>query len=66
MVKLGGKPLLHYQIEVLQSAGLNKILLVGGYCADRLNAKDLEIVLNPNFDTTNMVSTLLIILIIYS
>lgn len=58
MVELAGKPLLHHQLHVLRSAGLNEILLVGGYCADRIIAEGLEIVLNPKFDTTNMVSTL--------
>lgn len=58
MVELAGKPLLHHQLDVLRGAGLNKILLVGGYCADRLKADGVEIALNPKFDTTNMVSTL--------
>lgn len=58
MVKLAGKPLLHHQLEVLRDAGLSKILLVGGYRAERLNAEGVEIELNPNFATTNMVSTL--------
>jgi len=58
MVELAGKPILHHQLDVLRSAGLNEILIVGGYCADRLNAKDVEIILNPKFGKTNMVSTL--------
>lgn len=58
MVELAGKPLLHHQLEVLRDAGLHKILLVGGYCAERLNAEGVEIELNPKFATTNMVSTL--------
>lgn len=58
MVELAGKPLLHHQLKVLRDAGLSKILLVGGYCAERLNAEGVEIELNPKFATTNMVSTL--------
>lgn len=58
MVELAGKPLLHHQLEVLRDAGLSKILLVGGYHAERLNAEGVEIELNPKFATTNMVSTL--------
>ena len=58
MVELAGKPLLHHQLEVLRDAGLSKILLVGGYRAERLNAEGVEIELNPKFATTNMVSTL--------
>lgn len=58
MVELAGKPLLHHQLKVLRDAGLSKILLVGGYRAERLNAEGVEIELNPKFATTNMVSTL--------
>lgn len=58
MVELAGKPLLHHQLEVLRDAGLSKILLVGGYRAERLNAEGVEIELNTKFATTNMVSTL--------
>ncbi|MDA9343290.1 NTP transferase domain-containing protein, partial [Gammaproteobacteria bacterium] len=50
--------ILHHQLDVLRGAGLSKILLVGGYCVDRLNAEGVEITLNPMFDLTNMVSTL--------
>ena len=58
MVELAGKPILHHQLDVLRSAGLNEIVVVGGYCADRLDAEGVEIALNPMFDSTNMVSTL--------
>lgn len=58
MVELAGKPILHHQLDVLRNAGLSEILLVGGYCADRLNADGVEIAFNPKFDSTNMVSTL--------
>ena len=58
MVKLAGKSLLQRQLEVLRSAGINRIVLVGGYCADRLEAEGVELVMNPRFAETNMVSTL--------
>lgn len=58
MVELLGKPMLHRQIEVLRAAGVNDITLVGGYCASGLKADGVDVVLNPRYAETNMVSTL--------
>ena len=58
MVELLGKPMLHRQLEVLESAGIKDLVLIGGYKADKLNAPQTKIVLNPRFAETNMVSTL--------
>jgi len=58
MVKLAGKPLLYWQLRCLRSVRIEKILLVGGYCADRLEAKDVELATNPRYAETNMVTTL--------
>lgn len=58
MVELAGKPLLHRQLEALRSVGIEQILLVGGYRADRLDAKGVELATNPRYAETNMVSTL--------
>jgi choline kinase len=58
MVELLGKPLLHRQLEVLRAAGIHDVALVGGYCAEGLLAEGVEVVLNPRYAQTNMVSTL--------
>ena len=58
MVPLAGKPMLHRQVDVLRGAGLSDITLVGGYKADCLEAKDARVLLNPKYDSTNMVTTL--------
>lgn len=58
MVELAGRPLLHRQLDVLRSAGLDNILLVGGYRADRLQLQDIALVENPRYAETNMVATL--------
>ncbi|MDP9940106.1 phosphocholine cytidylyltransferase family protein [Ectopseudomonas alcaliphila] len=58
MVSLFGKPMLHRQLEVLRASGINDITLVGGYKADALDAEAVNIVLNPRYAKTNMVSTL--------
>lgn len=58
MVALAGKPMLHRQLEVLRGAGLNDITLVGGYKSECLQGGDAKVLLNPQYDTTNMVTTL--------
>lgn len=58
MVEIAGKPLLHHQVAALRGVGVDNILLVGGYRADRLDATNVEIDINPRFAETNMVNTL--------
>lgn len=60
MVELNGKPLLHYQLEVLESANIRteQIALVGGYLQDKLNAPGVRIYTNERYAETNMVTTL--------
>lgn len=58
MVKLLGKTLLDRQLQALRTAGIESILLVGGYHAEQLNASGVELTINPRFAETNMVSTL--------
>jgi choline kinase len=58
MVELANKPLLHHQIATLRSVGLNDIIVVGGHRANKIKGKNIKIVLNKDYKTTNMVSTL--------
>jgi len=58
MVSLFGKPMLHRQLEVLRAAGVRDITLVGGYMADALEVDSVDVILNPRYAETNMVSTL--------
>lgn len=58
LVSLMGQSLIDRQIAVLKSAGINDITIVGGYLAGRLDDLGLPVILNPEFDTTNMVATL--------
>ncbi|MBM3111552.1 NTP transferase domain-containing protein [Pseudomonas arcuscaelestis] len=58
LVQLQGRPLLHRQLQVLRAKGLNEITLIGGYRADCLQAEGLDVLVNPRFAETNMVSTL--------
>ncbi|MCG5528871.1 MULTISPECIES: NTP transferase domain-containing protein [Halorhodospira] len=58
MVELEGKPLLEHQLEVLRSAGVDDIHVVGGYRAEWLQRPDITLHINKRFDQTNMVATL--------
>lgn len=58
MVSFAKRPLLHWQLDTLRSAGVHDISLVGGYLADRVDAPGTNFVMNPRFASTNMVATL--------
>lgn len=59
MVALAGKPLLHRQMEAMKACGVNDgMTIIGGYRAEDLNTQGGDLVLNPEFASTNMVRTL--------
>lgn len=57
LVKLAGRPLLHWQLDALDSAGISRILVVRGYAAARLEGA-FATVDNQRWFETNMVSSL--------
>jgi L-glutamine-phosphate cytidylyltransferase len=58
MVEINGISLIDRQMEVLQSEGLDDIIIIGGYKADMLNTKNVKLKINPRYYETNMVWTL--------
>ena len=58
LVELAGKPLLDHQLEVLRSEGVEDITVVAGYREDQIQAPSVRKIINPDFDSTNMVYTL--------
>jgi len=58
MVPLLGRPILHYLLDSLRSAGVSDIIVVTGYQAGRLHAPGCRTVFNPAFADTNMVESL--------
>jgi L-glutamine-phosphate cytidylyltransferase len=58
LVELAGETLLSRQLSVLAAAGIDDIVLVGGYRADQLAALPHTLVVNPDFANTNMVHSL--------
>ena len=66
LVPLAGKPLLRWQCDALRNAGARRLLVVRGYLADRLvpeaaglPAGAFETALNPQWEHSNMLSSLL-------
>jgi choline kinase len=60
LINLFGKPLLNYQIEALKNANIHEIGVVCGYQQNKIKDSRISLkMLNPEWETTNMVSTLL-------
>lgn len=58
LVELGGRPLLAWTIAAARAVGIEEVIVVGGYRVDRLANCGAQVLVNPDFSTTNMVRTL--------
>ncbi len=58
MVEVCGKPILDYQMELFEKAGITDIIIVTGYKQEKINYNVAKKVINKDFMTTNMVSSL--------
>jgi choline kinase len=58
LVELAGRTMLGRQLAVLAAAGIDDIVLVGGYRADQLAGLSPKLVVNKDFASTNMVHSL--------
>ncbi len=58
LVEWRGRSLLERALEALGEAGIGDVTVVGGYCAHALVRPDLRLVLNPRYESTNMVHSL--------
>ena len=58
MVNLLGRPLLAYLLDSLNQAGVDDVVVVTGYLADRIDAPGCCLVKNPDYMKTNMVTSL--------
>ena len=56
---VGGKPILEWSIAALRAGGVNDIVIVAGYRAEMLQFPGVRTVLNPEWEQTNMVYSLL-------
>ena len=55
---LNGKTILGYQINVMKSCEINDICIVTGYLHNLIKNQNIKKYINPNYASTNMVSTL--------
>ena len=58
MVELGGQTLIGRQLRTLELCGLNDISILTGYYRKKIEALGYPTIANPEWKTTNMVSTL--------
>ena len=58
LVDLCGVSLLERQADVLRRGGVDDIVVVGGYLADRIAARGFRVVTNERYESTNMVASL--------
>ena len=61
MLCLKNKPLLQWQVEILKKQGIHDIAIVTGYKHEAIQIPDAIIYHNPDYETTNMVESLMCI-----
>jgi choline kinase len=61
MVSVGGRPILHRQLDALAAAGADDVVVVRGYLGDRISggAHPLRFVDNPDWANNNILASLL-------
>lgn len=59
LVELAGQSLLAHQLDVLAGAGITDVTVVTGYRGEQIDALGLATVRNPEYDRTNMVTSLM-------
>ena len=63
MVKVGGRSILHWQLDALAAAGVDEVVIVRGYLGDRIagpggNGPALRFVDNPDWAQNNILASL--------
>ncbi len=58
LIELGGRSLLDWQLEAAEKVGIPEVVVVGGHMAERLQRPGLRLVINQDYDSTNMVYSL--------
>ena len=58
LVPVNERPLIHYQLDVIRSVGIDRIVIVGGYLAEQLRPIEATLRINADYNTTNMVHSL--------
>jgi choline kinase len=58
MVEVAGKPMFEWTLDAAEKAGIDEVIVVGGYLAEKLEKYDVKLLINEDFASTNMVHTL--------
>jgi L-glutamine-phosphate cytidylyltransferase len=58
LLDVGGRPLLDWTLAALQQAGIDRVLVVGGWQAGCLRERGHQVVVNPNWERTSMLRSL--------
>jgi len=58
MLHFAGKPILHHQLDLLASYGIDDVSIVKGYLGDALVAPDAKVYWNREYASSNMVESL--------
>lgn len=59
MLSFGGKTIIERQIEMYRKCGIDNIVIVKGYAADRIGYEGVTYYINENYAATNMVESFL-------
>lgn len=59
MLNFEGKTIIERQIEMYRQCGINEIIVVRGFAADKINYDGIKYYMNEDFANTNMVESLL-------
>ncbi len=61
MVRVGGRPILHWQLDALAAAGVDDIVMVRGYLGDRIDPGSARVrfVENPEWERNNILASLM-------
>lgn len=60
MLSFNGKTIIERQIEIYRKCGINDILIVKGYAADKINYDNVKYYINEDYENTNMVESLMV------
>ncbi len=59
LTELAGRTLLEWQVDAMHKAGIEDVLIVGGYRKSSLEGYGNTLIANPRWDQTNMVASLM-------
>ncbi|MBU1674081.1 phosphocholine cytidylyltransferase family protein [Patescibacteria group bacterium] len=58
MVELEGKPIIEHQLEVFKEKGIDDVNVITGYMEEKIDYPGIKKFRNPDYETTNMVSSI--------